>query len=77
MEKQYVEVDVKFLEDGTKIPLSIKWLDGTVFQIDKVVEIKNRASLKVGGFGERYTVKINGKQTYLFYEFDKWFVEKK
>ena len=77
MTKQYVEVDVKFLEDGTKIPLSIKWTDGTTFVVDKVIEVKNRASLKVGGFGERYLVRISGKETYLFYEFDKWFVEKK
>lgn len=77
MEKQYVEVDVKFREDGTKIPLSIKWIDGTIYDIDKVIEVKNRASLKVGGFGERYLVRINGEETYLYYEFDKWFVERK
>ena len=77
MTKQYIEVDVKFLEDGTKIPLSIKWTDGTTFVIDRVLDVKNRASLKVGGFGERYLVQILGKETYLFYEFDKWFVEKK
>lgn len=77
MEKQYVEVDVKFREDGTKIPLSIKWIDDTIYDIDKVIEVKNRASLKVGGFGERYLVRINGEETYLYYEFDKWFVERK
>ena len=77
MIKQYVEVDVKFLEDGTKIPLCIKWTDGATFVIDKVLDVKSRASLKVGGFGERYLVRISGKETYLFYEFDKWFVEKK
>lgn len=77
MTKQYVEVDVKFLEDGTKVPLSIKWTDGITFEIDKVLEVKNRASLKVGGLGERYRVRISGKETYLYYEFDKWFVEKK
>ena len=77
MTKQYVEVDVRFKEDGTKVPLSIKWTDGTTFVVDKVIEVKNRASLKVGGFGERYTVRILGQETYLYYEFDKWFVEKK
>ena len=77
MTKQYVEVDVRFLEDGTKIPLSIKWIDGTTFDIDKVLDMKNRASLRAGGFGERYRVRIAGKETYLYFEFDKWFVEKK
>lgn len=77
MQKQYVEVVVKFLIDGTKIPLSIKWITDEIFKIDKVLEVKNRASLKVGGFGERYLVKINGYETYLYFEFDKWFVERK
>lgn len=77
MQKQYVEVTVKYLEDGTKIPLSIKWITDEVFEIDKVIEVKNRASLKVGGFGERYKIRIQGVETYLFFEFDKWFVEKK
>ena len=77
MKKEYVEVIVKFMEDGSKIPISIKWIDGQVFQIEKVLEVKPAASLKVGGFGDRYLVKINGKTTYLFFEFDKWFVERK
>ena len=77
MKKQYVEVLVKHLPDGIKIPVSIKWIDGQVFEIEKVLEIKPCASLKVGGFGDRYLVKINGKTTYLFLEFDKWFVERK
>lgn len=77
MQKEYVEVVVKFLIDGTKVPLSIKWINNEIFKIDKVVEVKNRASLKVGGFGERYLIRINGQETYLFFEFDKWFVERK
>lgn len=65
---------MKFMEDGTKIPMSIKWTDGTTFEIDRVLDVKKCASLKVG---DRYTVRISGKETYLYYEFDKWFVEKK
>ena len=42
-----------------------------------MIFVKNRASLKVGGFGERYLIRINGQETYLFFEFDKWFVERK
>jgi hypothetical protein len=33
--------------------------------------------MKVGGVGERYTVRIKGKETYLFFENNKWFVEEK
>ena len=39
----------------------------------------NAASLKVGGIGERYTVKINNTETFLFFEKEtgRWFVELK
>jgi hypothetical protein len=33
--------------------------------------------MKVGGVGERYKVRINGKETYIFFENGKWFVEEK
>ena len=75
--KVYVDVNVKFDTDGIMHPLSITWEDGTNFIIDKVLDIKKAASLKVGGQGIRYTCMINNKQTYLFYEFNKWFVEAK
>ena len=32
---------------------------------------------KVGGGGIRYTVQIRGKESFLFHEGDKWFVEAK
>lgn len=76
MEKQYVEVIVKFKENGEKVPLSILY-ENKEYIIDKVMEVKPKASLKVGGFGVRYSVRIQGVETHLFYEFDRWFVEKK
>ncbi|MGI6669233.1 MAG: hypothetical protein ACOX4M_07520 [Acetivibrionales bacterium] len=77
MAKVYVEVIVKFTEDGNKIPLSIKWKDGRSFGIDKVTDIRRAASLKAGGHGIRYRCRINGKETYLWLEDDKWFVDSK
>lgn len=77
MEKQFVSVIVKFDENGNKTPLSIIWIDLKTYKIDKVISVKNRASMKVGGIGERYEVRINDKLTYIFYENGKWFVEKK
>jgi len=35
------------------------------------------ASKKVGGGGIRYTVMIRGRESYLFQEGNKWFVEAK
>lgn len=72
--KVYVEVIAKTTVEGKLIPLSIKWEDGMVYEIDKVLDSR-LASSKVGGDGIRYACQINFKQTYLFKEHDRWFVE--
>ena len=59
------------------LPTEILWEDGRVFPIDRVLEIKRAASLKVGGSGIRYTCRIGRNQTYLFLDDNRWFVEKK
>ena len=75
--KVFVEVTAKFDIEGNIIPLSIRWEDGTVFEIDKILDTRRAASLKAGGQGIRYTCRINGRQTFLFYEEPRWFVEGK
>lgn len=75
--KVFVEVTAKFDVDGTITPLSIKWENGAIFEIDKVLDIRRAASLKAGGQGIRYICRINGHQTFLFYEEPRWFVEGK
>jgi len=77
MKKEFVSVIVKFDEIGKKHPLSIIWNNGKIYEIDKVISVKNRASMKVGGIGERYEIRINNHITYLFFEDGKWFVEQK
>lgn len=78
MTKSYVSVLVNFDKSGNKIPKTIT-LDDHMYEIDKVLEVKNSASLKVGGIGQRYKVRINNTETFLFYEreTEKWFVELK
>jgi hypothetical protein len=76
--KQYVGVQCLYTADGKIIPQEI-YFDDSKYSIDKVIDIRNAASLKAGGIGLRYTVKILGKQTYIFYDEyeNKWFVEAK
>ena len=76
MNKKYVKVSVDTDENGKKTPKSIVYND-RVFEIDKVLDIKNCASFKVGGIGERYTIRINGQTTHIFFENGRWFVEEK
>ena len=73
--KVYVDVTAKFVTTGDIIPLSIQWEDGRRFKIDRVLDIRPAASLKAGGAGIRYKCRIRGKETYLFLEENKWFVE--
>jgi len=48
-----------------------------IFQIDQILYKCRAASKKVGGGGIRYTVQIRGRESYLFQEGSKWFVEAK
>lgn len=73
--KHYVEVLARIDEDGRVTPVSITWEDGRVFEIDRVLDVRQAASLKVGGTGMRYLVRIGQTTTYLFYENPRWFVE--
>ncbi|CVK21741.1 MULTISPECIES: hypothetical protein [Sporomusa] len=63
-------------EDGKIKPLYLHWEDGRKFEVDRVLDVRIAASLKVGGHGMRYTCRIAGKQVYLFCVDNKWFVEK-
>jgi hypothetical protein len=85
-ERVYVDVKAAFNAAGNLMPLEIKWLDGKVFEIDKVTDIRQAAAMRAGGQGDRYTVCIRGKQSYLFFErsgalsgnnLGRWFVESK
>lgn len=73
--KRYVDVVAKFDTDGKILPVKVIWCDGSVFFIDRVLDIRRAASLKAGGAGIRYTCRINGKETYIFLEENRWFVE--
>lgn len=75
--KVYVQVNLDVDEEGNIRPRLIRWIDGRVYEIDRLKQICRAASTKVGGCGIRYTVMIEGQQSYLFNEDTKWFVEAK
>lgn len=88
MSKVYVKVTSECDADGNIIPLTLYWEDGARYEIDRVLEVRNAASLKAGGYGERYQVRLSseehhvrGKVRYLYYERglkpERWFVEGK
>lgn len=73
--KKYVEVTAVFTADGRVMPQTIHWDTGTVYEVDKVLDVRRAAATKAGGCGLRYTCRIRGQQTYLFLDEDRWFVE--
>lgn len=75
--KVYVGVKAQFKPDGKLLPLSVTWEDGHEFEIDQITDIRRAASLKAGGAGIRYTIRIGSTTTYLYLEEDKWFVERR
>ena len=84
--KVYVAVKTDFSEDGTMLPREITWEDGEKFIIERILDIRQAPAMKAGGQGDRYTILIKGKQSYLFFErstnltgnyIGRWFVERR
>lgn len=84
--KVYVQVDVIFDESGLMRPSALFWEDGTRYEIDRVLDCRPAAAMKAGGCGDRYTVRIGGRNTFLFFERStgtgspvagRWFVERR
>ena len=72
---KYISVVAKMNSNGIVEPLKIIWEDDQVFIIDKIVEVRNKASTKGGGMGLRYTVRIKNKERFLFLYKYSWFIE--
>lgn len=75
--KAYVSVNIDVDQEGKVYPRLIRWKNGLVFPIDQILYKCRASSQKVNGGGIRYTVKINGQESFLFHEGEKWFVEEK
>ncbi len=75
--KEYVAVNLDVDKNGTVSPRFIRWPNGQIFQIEKLKYKCRATSAKVSGGGIRYTVIIRGRETFLFSEGNKWFVEAK
>ena len=73
--KHYVGVIAEFDPEGCMLPRSVRWDDGRLFPVDRILDIRPAASLKAGGAGIRYTCRILGQVRYLFLEDGRWFVE--
>jgi len=80
-QRVYVEMRVSFGADGSMTPVRLKWKDGRIFEVDRVLEVR-RAASDAGSMGLRYTIKMMGQVRMLFFEDAysdtgraRWFVE--
>ena len=61
--------------DGLVIPLYLIWENGEKFAIDKVLDIRKKASTKGGGLGLRYTCRFGNHERFVWLDGYVWFVE--
>lgn len=73
--KVYVKVRADHEPDGRVIPLMFRAEDGPAVRIDRILDVREAPSLKLGGQGTRYTCRIGERQIYLFHDRAQWFVE--
>jgi hypothetical protein len=84
--KVYVDVQATFDKSGRMLPRALVWEDGQRYKIDKVTSIRPAAAARAGGGGDRYTILVEGREKYLFFErsadlsgnqIGRWFLERK
>lgn len=75
--KKYIPVVVRFETDGRLRPLVVEFDEAHKYRVDRVLDVRRAACQRVGGVGDRYTCRINGRETYLWLEKGVWFVEAK
>ena len=82
----FVAVRVGFNTDGDMMLTELTWEDGTDYAIARVTDVRQGAARKAGGQGDRYTVQVQGKSSFLFFErntsltgnnIGRWFVERR
>ena len=84
--KVYVPVEVAFDENGHMYPRLIHWENGKTYEVDRILDVRPAPAARAGGQGDRYTIRVCGRESYLFFErspvlagveLGRWFVERR
>lgn len=70
-----VSVIASMQPNGVVIPQILIWENGKKYAIDKVLDIRKKASTKGGGMGLRYTCRFGNHERYLWLDGYVWFIE--
>ncbi|HIS92454.1 MAG TPA: hypothetical protein IAA84_05485 [Candidatus Alectryocaccomicrobium excrementavium] len=74
-QKIYLKVRADHLPDGRIVPLMFRAGEDETVRIDRILDVREAPSLKMGGQGTRYTCRVAGQEIYLFHDRDRWFLE--
>lgn len=81
--ESYERVNVAMLlyinDEGAMKPVALEWVDGTRYDIDKIIDERNAPPEHTGGvLTRKYRVLIKGREKiiYLDKQTNEWFVEK-
>lgn len=73
-----VDVLVRHSTSGKQKPAAILYDDGQTYEIEKVTDCFFAKAAKIGGeMALRYTIRVKGRETYLFEKDGIFFVEAK
>ena len=72
--KKYVDVLTVMGKNEVLKPVAVLWDNGIKYEIDRVLQIRNKAS-SVGGCGLCYECVIQGQKRELYFERTRWFLE--
>ena len=71
-----VNVIAEFTASGQLIPMAIRWKDGRIFDIEKVIYSNKCVGVVSGKASHRFKILVGGEERYLFYEANgQWFIE--
>jgi hypothetical protein len=71
---QYLKAIALVKADGEIVPLSFE-MNGREVMIEKVLDIRKAHSLKFGGAGLRFTVRIRDRSMFLYLEEGRWYLQ--
>lgn len=75
--RKYVPVVLRVNEDGKITPLVIEFDAAHKYPVDAVLDVRRAACQSAGGVGERFTCRIQGRETYIWLEKGRWFIAAK
>lgn len=73
--KQYVEVIATHHIDGSVRPQHIIFAAGPIYDIEDVKGVTKVKTTHTFEIANRYTVVVKGKETYLYEDSGRWFVQ--